>query len=108
MALVRPGRPQDPDRGTRGRAGPDRGTGAGRSRATSILRFRGDRLVAVETVNRPDDHILPRRILTESGGPTFAEASAAGFELPTWHETSGMAAVGCPTYLPGQAGRRPS
>jgi NADPH-dependent 2,4-dienoyl-CoA reductase/sulfur reductase-like enzyme len=63
-------------------------------RAKSILRFRGDRLVAVETVNRPGDHILARRILTENGGPTFAEASAPGFDLPTWHETSGMASVG--------------
>jgi 3-phenylpropionate/trans-cinnamate dioxygenase ferredoxin reductase component len=54
-----------------------------------VLRFRQDRLVAVETVNRPGDHILARRILAGSSGPTPTEAAAPGFDLTTWHEAHG-------------------
>jgi NADPH-dependent 2,4-dienoyl-CoA reductase/sulfur reductase-like enzyme len=63
-------------------------------RATCILRFRGDRLVAVETVNRPGDHILARRILATDRSPSPAEAAIPGFDLTTWHESHGLAATG--------------
>ena len=66
-------------------------------RAMCILRFREDRLVAVETINRPGDHMLARRILTGSRGPRLADATAPGFDLPTWHQTYGMAAAETPS-----------
>jgi len=59
-----------------------------------VLRFRGDRLVAVETVNRPGEHVLARRILVGDAGPTPSEAAAAGFDLRTWHEACGLVATG--------------
>jgi 3-phenylpropionate/trans-cinnamate dioxygenase ferredoxin reductase subunit len=59
-----------------------------------VLRFRQERLVAVETVNRPGDHVLARRILAGSTGPTPTEASAPDFDLTAWHEAKGLAATG--------------
>ncbi|MBJ7452906.1 MAG: pyridine nucleotide-disulfide oxidoreductase, partial [Blastococcus sp.] len=64
------------------------------SREKVVLRFRQDRLVAVETVNRPGDHILARRILAGPSVPTSTEASAPGFDLTTWHEAHGLATTG--------------
>ncbi|SOC46678.1 Reductase C-terminal [Blastococcus aggregatus] len=63
-------------------------------RATCVLRYRGDRLVAVETVNRPGDHVLARRILAGTGGPSPEEASAPSFDLTRWHEAYGLAPTG--------------
>ena len=59
-----------------------------------VLRFRQDRLVAVETVNRPGDHILARRILAGSSSPTPTEASTPGFDLTTWHEAQAAVTTG--------------
>lgn len=50
----------------------------------TALRFRDGRLVAVETINRPGDHMLARRILTAGDAPTRAEAAAPGFDLQAW------------------------
>ena len=61
-------------------------------RQQTVLRFRGDRLVAVETVNRAGDHMLARRILTETASPTAAQAAAAGFGLKAWHDAPGLVA----------------
>ncbi len=63
-------------------------------RQQTVLRYRADRLVAVETVNRPGDHMLARRILAGNAGPTSAEATATGFDLKTWHEAQGLVAAG--------------
>ncbi|PRZ42828.1 NAD/ferredoxin-dependent reductase-like protein [Antricoccus suffuscus] len=66
-------------------------------RQRTVLRYRADRLVAVETVNRPGDHMLARRILAgsaSSAGPTSAEATVAGFDLKTWHEAQDLVAAG--------------
>lgn len=49
--------------------------------AFSVLLFRGDALQAVESVNRPTDHIAARRLLTQGTAPTPAEAAAPGFTL---------------------------
>ena len=51
------------------------------SGAFSVLRFADDRLIAVESVNRPADHVAARRILDRDQRPTPAEARAAGFAL---------------------------
>jgi 3-phenylpropionate/trans-cinnamate dioxygenase ferredoxin reductase subunit len=58
-------------------------------RQSTVLRFRDDRLVAVETVNRAGDHALARRILTDSASPTAAEAAATDFDLKKWFELHG-------------------
>ncbi|MCU1689383.1 MAG: ethA [Pseudonocardiales bacterium] len=63
-------------------------------RQHTVLRYRADRLVAVETVNRAGDHALARRILVQTASPTPAEASAADFDLKTWHEAHGLVATG--------------
>lgn len=52
-----------------------------------VLCFAGDRLVAVETVNRPGEHMAARRILATDDRPSFAEASAPGFELIEWEKS---------------------
>ena len=48
--------------------------------------------MAVETVNRAGDHMLARRILTETASPTAAQAAAAGFGLKAWHDAYGLVA----------------
>ncbi|MFH8791125.1 NAD(P)/FAD-dependent oxidoreductase [Streptomyces sp. NPDC017941] len=49
--------------------------------AFSVLLFRGNELRAVESVNRPGDHIAARRLLHRRIPPTPAEATAPGFTL---------------------------
>ncbi|MBR8641439.1 FAD-dependent oxidoreductase [Streptomyces tuirus] len=49
--------------------------------AFSVLLFRADRLVAVETVNRPPDHMAARRLLTKGVPLTPATAAEGGFTL---------------------------
>lgn len=56
-----------------------------------VLRYRGEQLVAVETVNRPGDHMLARRILAEGHTPTRAEVTDTDFGLKTWHDASDLA-----------------
>jgi 3-phenylpropionate/trans-cinnamate dioxygenase ferredoxin reductase subunit len=45
------------------------------SRAFSVFCFRGDRLIGVESVNRPADHIVARRLL--AGDPRLSPEQAA-------------------------------
>ncbi|PPS81424.1 NAD(P)/FAD-dependent oxidoreductase [Streptomyces sp. MH60] len=49
--------------------------------AFSVLLFRGSALVAVESVNRPADHMAARRLLTTGVPLTPEEAAAEGFTL---------------------------
>ncbi|MFF1375088.1 NAD(P)/FAD-dependent oxidoreductase [Streptomyces sp. NPDC058308] len=49
--------------------------------AFSVLLFRGDDLQAVESVNRPTDHLAARRLLTQGTTLTPEAASAPGFTL---------------------------
>ncbi|MEV0321056.1 NAD(P)/FAD-dependent oxidoreductase [Streptomyces sp. NPDC050658] len=60
--------------------------------AFSVLLFQGERLRAVESVNRPRDHIAARRLLGRGAALTPAEAAAPGFTLtarPAGHGGSG-------------------
>jgi len=47
----------------------------------SVFCFRGDVLLGVESVNRPSDFVLARRLLTSGGGLAPASVAAAGFSL---------------------------
>lgn len=47
----------------------------------SVLCFRSGRLVAVESCNRPADHMAARKLLARAPSLTAEEASAAGFDL---------------------------
>ncbi|MEU8952668.1 FAD/NAD(P)-binding oxidoreductase [Streptomyces sp. NPDC048518] len=49
--------------------------------AFSVLLFRGDELQAVESVNRPTDHLAARRLLTQGSTLTPGDAAAPGFSL---------------------------
>ncbi|WP_349826676.1 NAD(P)/FAD-dependent oxidoreductase [Brevibacterium litoralis] len=53
-----------------------------------VLCFTGERLVAVETVNRPADHMAARRLLAVDGAPRTAltpeVAEEPGFDLVAW------------------------
>lgn len=54
------------------------------SRRFSVFRFRDGRLTAIESVNRPADHMLGRRLLADSAKPsslTPEQAADEGFEL---------------------------
>ncbi|MCE0763343.1 FAD-dependent oxidoreductase [Pseudonocardia kujensis] len=53
----------------------------------SVCRFHHDRLVAVESVNRPQDHIAARRLLSRRLPPDLPEVGSAGFDLKS-HELS--------------------
>ncbi|MEU5897635.1 MULTISPECIES: FAD-dependent oxidoreductase [Streptomyces] len=52
--------------------------------AFSVLLFRGDDLQAVESVNRPADHLAARRLLAQGTDLTPTEATAPGFSLRTY------------------------
>ncbi|RUM20461.1 pyridine nucleotide-disulfide oxidoreductase [Rhizobium vallis] len=47
----------------------------------AAFRFRRERLIAVETVNDPAEHIKARKILAAGPGPTYDDLKAAGFSL---------------------------
>jgi 3-phenylpropionate/trans-cinnamate dioxygenase ferredoxin reductase subunit len=47
----------------------------------SVLSFRDDVLIAVESVNRPADHIAARRLFTADPHPAYADLEASEFNL---------------------------
>lgn len=47
----------------------------------SLIAFRAGQIIGVESVNRPGDNMLARRILALPAPPTYGEAEAAGFDL---------------------------
>lgn len=52
----------------------------------SVLRFEGERLVCVESVGRPADHLAARKLLAAGAGPSFGEASAGLIDsLKSWN-----------------------
>ena len=55
------------------------------SRSFTILLFRQGRLIATESVNRPGDFMVARKILSDdSRVPSLAEAQANGFDFRGW------------------------
>jgi len=65
-----------------GLAGPDdTGIRRGQDEAFSVFRFRDGRLRAVESVNRPADHMAARRILATGRALTPDQAADPGFDL---------------------------
>jgi NADPH-dependent 2,4-dienoyl-CoA reductase/sulfur reductase-like enzyme len=57
----------------------------------TVLCFRGDRLIAVETVNRPGDHMVARKLLARDPRLTSAQAQAEGFDLKAHEATTRIA-----------------
>jgi len=55
--------------------------GAPQERRLSVFYFRGERLIAVDSVNRAPDHIAARKLLDAGRSPTFAQAADEGFAL---------------------------
>jgi 3-phenylpropionate/trans-cinnamate dioxygenase ferredoxin reductase subunit len=55
--------------------------GSSESRQLTVLCFRSGRLVAVESCNRPGDHMASRKLLSRAVSPTIAQAAAPGFDL---------------------------
>jgi 3-phenylpropionate/trans-cinnamate dioxygenase ferredoxin reductase subunit len=51
--------------------------------AFSVWHFRAGRLIAVDSVNSPRDHLLARKLLDGGRLPTPAQAGDAGFDLPS-------------------------
>jgi 3-phenylpropionate/trans-cinnamate dioxygenase ferredoxin reductase subunit len=49
----------------------------------SAWHYRGGRLVAVDTVNAPRDHLLARKLLDAGVGPTPAQAADTAFDAAT-------------------------
>lgn len=58
--------------------------GSPETQQLSVLCFRDDQLVAVESCNRPGDHMAARKILSRLPQLSAAEAAAEGFELKVW------------------------
>jgi 3-phenylpropionate/trans-cinnamate dioxygenase ferredoxin reductase component len=50
----------------------------------SALCFAGERLLGVESVGRPGDHVAARKLLAAAGGLTPAQASQPGFDLKAY------------------------
>lgn len=69
------------------RGGPDGG-------AFSVFCFRGGRLAGVESVNRPLDHILARRLLAHGTDITPEQAADPGFDLKRHANALASATVG--------------
>ncbi|WP_077032919.1 NAD(P)/FAD-dependent oxidoreductase [Pelomonas sp. KK5] len=49
-----------------------------------VLGFAQGRLRAVETIDRPADHLMARRVLAAGKSPAPAEAHAPGFDFKSW------------------------
>jgi 3-phenylpropionate/trans-cinnamate dioxygenase ferredoxin reductase subunit len=57
--------------------------GTPESRKFSVFYFRGERLIAVDSVNRPGDHLAARKLLASAASLTPAQAADEGFDLKT-------------------------
>lgn len=55
-----------------------------RNEGFSVLRYRGARLVGVESLNRPADHMAARKLLLRGLSPALEEARQPGFDLRAW------------------------
>ena len=49
----------------------------------SVFYFKGGRLLAIDSVNRPSDHMAGRKLLAAGTGLTPAQAADEGFDLKT-------------------------
>jgi 3-phenylpropionate/trans-cinnamate dioxygenase ferredoxin reductase subunit len=58
--------------------------GSAETRQLSVLCFRAGRLIAVESANRPIDHMASRKILARAPRLTPAQAAEPGFELKAY------------------------
>ncbi|WP_338676876.1 FAD-dependent oxidoreductase [Streptomyces sp. SCSIO 30461] len=69
-------------------------------RRFSVLCFRGERLVGTESVNRPADHMITRRLLaSDAPGPSPEEAARPGFDLKTWQNHAQASAAAARTAV---------
>lgn len=66
-------------------AGADRSVlrGSQEAHAFSLFHYRGEQLLAVDSLNQPQVHMLARRMLDAGRSPTPAQAADSGFELNT-------------------------
>jgi 3-phenylpropionate/trans-cinnamate dioxygenase ferredoxin reductase subunit len=53
------------------------------ARKFSAFHFQGDKPVAVDSINRPEDHLPSRKLLDMGVSPTLAQAADPGFPLGT-------------------------
>ncbi len=47
----------------------------------SLFRYDGDRLAAIESINKPADHMMGRRLIAAGTSPTSEQAADPGFDL---------------------------
>ncbi len=47
----------------------------------SFFRYDGERLAAIESINRPADHMMGRRLIAAGRSPTLEQAADPGFDL---------------------------
>ena len=66
--------------------------GSETQRQISVLCFRAGRLVAVESCNRPADHMAARKLIARHTSLSAVEASAAGFDLKAFEAATREAA----------------
>ncbi len=59
----------------------DESIARGDAAASTVLRFRQGTLCAVETINRPGDHMAARKVLAADIGPTPEEARTENFDF---------------------------
>jgi 3-phenylpropionate/trans-cinnamate dioxygenase ferredoxin reductase subunit len=55
--------------------------GSVEDRKFSLFYFRGEKLIAVDSINRPHDHMLARKLLANGAQPTPQQVSDPDFDL---------------------------
>ncbi|WP_207004658.1 NAD(P)/FAD-dependent oxidoreductase [Trinickia mobilis] len=68
--------------------------GAVEDRKFSLFYFRGVKLIAVDSINRPQDHMLARKLLTNGAQPTPQQVSDPDFDLKALANQPALVAQG--------------
>ncbi|MDO9073951.1 MAG: oxidoreductase C-terminal domain-containing protein, partial [Rubrivivax sp.] len=51
------------------------------SASFSLFHYQGDKLIAIDNVNNPKEHLLVRKLMDAGVSPTPQQAGDAGFDL---------------------------
>ena len=57
------------------------------SNKMTVYHFVGPKLVAIDTVNNPAEHMIGRRLLSGETLPAYSEVNAEGFDLMTYYKS---------------------
>jgi 3-phenylpropionate/trans-cinnamate dioxygenase ferredoxin reductase subunit len=61
----------------------------------SVFRYRGNRLVAVDSINRPGEHLVARRLIAAALSPSRVQAADPDFDLKTLTASQSSSGSAC-------------